>query len=148
MKFDERNQFFFKSPLFRFHGNCGKVCPTDSDFFGLFMWMLFLSSFINFCLARCHGNGQNAKKNEKHKNDHSRLLAKQKLMKLDRNNIHMNKPKKSESVGQTLPQPFWKNQPLKAQLHMAYDNPTKFHYGISEKCVGQTFDGRKKEKEE
>jgi hypothetical protein len=27
------------------------------------------------------------KKNEKHKNDHSRLLAKQKLMKLDRNNI-------------------------------------------------------------
>jgi hypothetical protein len=30
------------------------------------------------------------KKNEKHKNDHSRLLAKQKLMKLDRNNIHIN----------------------------------------------------------
>jgi hypothetical protein len=28
-------QFFFKSPLFCFHGNCGKVCPTDSDFFGL-----------------------------------------------------------------------------------------------------------------
>jgi hypothetical protein len=24
-----------KSPLFYFHGNCGKVCPTDSDFFGL-----------------------------------------------------------------------------------------------------------------
>jgi hypothetical protein len=38
---------------------------------------------------RCHGNGQNAKKNEKHKNDHSRLLAEQKLMKLDRNNIHI-----------------------------------------------------------
>jgi hypothetical protein len=38
-----------------FHGNCGKVCPTDSDFFWLIsfhqMWMLFLSSFINFCLA-------------------------------------------------------------------------------------------------
>jgi hypothetical protein len=29
------------------------------------------------------------KKNEKHKNDHSRLLAKQKLMKLDRSNIHI-----------------------------------------------------------
>jgi hypothetical protein len=29
------------------------------------------------------------KKNEKHKNDHSRLLTKQKLMKLDRNNIHI-----------------------------------------------------------
>jgi hypothetical protein len=28
-------QFFSKSPLFHFHGNCGKVCPTDSDFFWL-----------------------------------------------------------------------------------------------------------------
>ena len=28
-------QKFSKSPLFCFHGNCGKVCPTDSDFFGL-----------------------------------------------------------------------------------------------------------------
>ena len=28
-------QNYFKSPLFCFHGNCGKVCPTDSDFFGL-----------------------------------------------------------------------------------------------------------------
>jgi hypothetical protein len=27
--------------------------------------------------------------NEKHKNDHRRLLAKQKLMKFDRNNIHI-----------------------------------------------------------
>jgi hypothetical protein len=35
---------------------------------------------------RCHGNGQNAKK---HKNDDSRLLAEQKLMKLDRNNMHI-----------------------------------------------------------
>jgi hypothetical protein len=43
--------------------------------------------FQNGC--RCHGNGKNAKKKiEKHKNDH-RLLAKQKLMKLDRNNIHL-----------------------------------------------------------
>ena len=50
------------------------------------------------------------KKNEKHKNDHSRLLAKQKLMKLDRNNIHINKPKKSELVGQTLPQLPWKQK--------------------------------------
>jgi hypothetical protein len=24
-------------------------------------------------------------------------------------------------------QPFWKNQPLKAQLHMAYDISTRFH---------------------
>jgi L-lactate utilization protein LutB len=28
-------QNYFKSPLFCFHGNCGKVCPTDSDFFSL-----------------------------------------------------------------------------------------------------------------
>jgi hypothetical protein len=28
-------QNYFKSPLFCFHGNCGKVCPTDSDFFWL-----------------------------------------------------------------------------------------------------------------
>ena len=35
MKFDERNPNFFKSPLFCFHGNCGKVCPTDSDVLGL-----------------------------------------------------------------------------------------------------------------
>jgi hypothetical protein len=31
-------------------------------------------------------------------------------MKLDRNNIHINKPKKSESVGQTLPQLPWKQK--------------------------------------
>ena len=35
MKFDERNKKKIKSPLFYFHGNCGKVCATDSDFFGL-----------------------------------------------------------------------------------------------------------------
>jgi hypothetical protein len=28
-------QKYFKSPLFCFHGNCGKVCPTDSIFFNL-----------------------------------------------------------------------------------------------------------------
>ena len=35
MKFDERNKRKLNSPLFCFHGNCGKVCPTDSDCFGL-----------------------------------------------------------------------------------------------------------------
>ena len=35
MKFNERNPNFFKSFLFCFHDNCGKVCSTDSDFFGL-----------------------------------------------------------------------------------------------------------------
>ena len=28
-------QKYFKSALFCFHDNCGKVCPTNSDFFGL-----------------------------------------------------------------------------------------------------------------
>ena len=28
-------QQLFESPLFCFHGNCGKVCQTDSNFFGL-----------------------------------------------------------------------------------------------------------------
>ena len=28
-------QNYFKFPLFCFHGNCGKVCPTDFEFFGL-----------------------------------------------------------------------------------------------------------------
>jgi hypothetical protein len=28
-------QFSFEIPLFCFHGNCGKICPTNSDFFGL-----------------------------------------------------------------------------------------------------------------
>jgi hypothetical protein len=35
MKFDERNLNIFKSPLFCFHGNCSKICPSDSDFFYL-----------------------------------------------------------------------------------------------------------------
>ena len=48
--------------------------------------LLRVDFFQNGC--RCHGNGQNAKK-LKHKNDDSRLIAKQKLMKLDRNNIHI-----------------------------------------------------------
>ena len=51
---------------------------------------------------RCHGNGQNAKKIEKHKNDHSRLLAE--------HLVERDKPKNSESVGQTLPQLPWKQK--------------------------------------
>jgi hypothetical protein len=39
MKFDERNPFFL-SPLFCFYGNCGKVCPTDSDFFWAYLVLL------------------------------------------------------------------------------------------------------------
>ena len=35
VKFDEKNKKIIKSPFFCFHGNCGKGCPTDSDFFCL-----------------------------------------------------------------------------------------------------------------
>ena len=31
MKFDERNPYFFLIPPFCVHGNCDKVCPTNSD---------------------------------------------------------------------------------------------------------------------
>jgi hypothetical protein len=34
-KFYERDKKKIESPLFCFHGNSRKVCPTDSDFFGL-----------------------------------------------------------------------------------------------------------------
>jgi hypothetical protein len=65
MKFDEKSIFFLNPPFFYFHGNCGKVCPTDCDFLGL--------SHSTRCGCR-------------------------------------DKPKKSESVGQTLPQLPWKQK--------------------------------------
>jgi hypothetical protein len=72
--------------------------------------------FNIFCtFVTCHGNGQNAKKkNEKHKNYHSRLLAKQKLMKLVRNNIHI----------------YWNkiNQKNSAHLLIVLNIPVKFHW--------------------
>ena len=109
IKFDERNpKHFLKHPFFCFHGNCGKVCPTDSDIFGLLMWMLFLSSFINFCLA-------------------SNLLWSFLCFSFF-------------LAFRQFPwqrQPCWKNQPLKAKLHMA-----------SPRNVLDKLDGRKKEKEE
>jgi hypothetical protein len=65
--------------------------------------MIILQSFIKFdqgISEKCVGQTFDGRK----------LLAKQKLMKLDKNNIHINKPKKSESVGQTLPQLPWKQK--------------------------------------
>ena len=32
----KKSNFFKNPPFFYFHGNCGKVCPTDSDLFDLF----------------------------------------------------------------------------------------------------------------
>jgi hypothetical protein len=36
-------------------------------------------------------------------------------------------PKNRSSPFPWQRQPFWKNQPLKAQIHMAYDITTRFH---------------------
>ena len=62
------------------------------------MWMLFLSSFINFCLA-------------------SNLLWS--FLCFSFFLAFWPFPWQQ--------QPFCKNQPLRAQLHMAYDIPTRFH---------------------
>jgi hypothetical protein len=50
-------QQYFKSPLFCFHGNCSKVCPTDSDLF-----LAYLVPLDVDVVPIRHGNGQNAKK--------------------------------------------------------------------------------------
>jgi hypothetical protein len=94
-------QFVFKSPLFCFHGNCGKVCPTDSDFVGLSrsticgcysyqvssiaVWRV--TCYDNFCVFHFFN-----------------ILA------------------VSMATAAIL-----ENEPIKAQLHMAYDIPARFH---------------------
>ena len=91
-------QFFFKSPFFVSMATAAKFVQPIPIFFGLLMWMLFLSSFINFCLAS---------------NPLWSFLCFSFFL-----------------AFWPFPwqrQPCWKNQPLKAQLHMAYDNSTKFH---------------------
>ena len=94
-------QKFLKSPLFCFHGSCGKVCPTDPDFFGLssstrFGCCSYQVSLISVLRVTCYG--------------HFCVFI--------------------FFAFWPFPwqwQPFWKNQPLKAQLHMAYDILTRFH---------------------
>jgi hypothetical protein len=67
---------------------CTLVTMTTANILNLFnLVSLRVDFFQNGC--RCYGNGHNAKKLKKHKKHHSRLLAEQKLMKLDRNNIHI-----------------------------------------------------------
>ena len=55
MKFDERNPKIVLMPLFCFYGNCGKMCPTDSDFFLAYLVPLDVdvvpNNFIIFCSA-------------------------------------------------------------------------------------------------
>ena len=102
MKFDERNQiFFFKSLLFCFHGNCGKVCPTDSDFFCLSHstrcgCCSYQVSSISVGLVTCY--------------DHFCVFHFFSILAV------------SMATAAIL-----KNQPLKGQFHMAYDIPTRFH---------------------
>jgi hypothetical protein len=59
MKFDERNPIFFLIPLFCFHSNCGKVCLTDSDLFGLSRstrcgWCSYQVSSISVWRVTCY----------------------------------------------------------------------------------------------
>ena len=102
MKLDERNKKQIKSRLLCFHGNCGKVCPTDSDFFGLSgstrcgcclhqvlsISVLRVTCYDHFCVFFLFFS----------------ILA------------------VSMATAAIL-----KNQHLKAQLHIAYDIPTRFH---------------------
>ena len=115
----------FKSPLFGFHGSCSKVCPNDSDFFGLSRstrcgCCSYQVSSISVWRVTCY--------------DHFCVF-------------HF------FLAFRQFPwqrQPCWKNQPLKAQLHMAYDNSTKFHQvwlrHLREMCWTNLTEERKKKK--
>jgi hypothetical protein len=61
-----------------------KICEVWSEF-NIFCTLVTMATtvILNFF------NPPPKLPHEKHKNDHSRLLAKQKLMKLDRSNIHI-----------------------------------------------------------
>jgi hypothetical protein len=92
---------FFKSPLFCFHGICGKVCPTDSHFFGL--------SRSTRC-GCCSYQVSSISVWRVTRYDHFAFFI--------------------LFAFWSFPwqrQPFWKNQPLKEQLHMAFGIPTRFH---------------------
>ena len=102
MKFDERNQTKNWIPLFCFHGNCGKVCSTDSDFFGLSRstrcgCYSYQVSSISVWRVTCY--------------DHFCVFQFFWIL----------------AVSMATAAILKKNQPLKAQLHMAYDIPTRFH---------------------
>ena len=112
-------QIFFKFPLFYFHGNCGKVCPTDSDFFGLSRstrcgCCSYQVSSISVWWVTC--------------NDHFCVLHFFSILAISMAMAAI--LKKSTSHG------IWYSYKLRI----------KFDQGISEKCVGQTFGGRKKER--
>ena len=87
--------------LFCFHGNCGKVCPTDSDLFGLSR-----STSCGCCSYQVSS------------------ISDWRVTCYDIFVIF------NFLAFWPFPwqwQPFWKNQPYTAQLHLAYDIPTRFH---------------------
>ena len=49
----KRSNCFKKSPFFYFHGNCGKVCPTDSDFFLAYLVSLDVDVTGNITAKLC-----------------------------------------------------------------------------------------------
>jgi hypothetical protein len=53
MKFDERNKKQIKIPLFNFHGNCSKVCRTNSDFFLAYLVPLDMDVTGNITAKNC-----------------------------------------------------------------------------------------------
>ena len=95
-------QIFFKSPLFCFHGNCSTVCPTDSNCFGLSR-----SIRCGCCSYQVSSISVWWVTSYDHFCVFQFFLA------------FWQFPWQR--------QPFWKNKPLPAQLHMAYDIPTRFH---------------------
>jgi hypothetical protein len=102
MKFDERNPTISYIPLFLLPWQLRKVCPTDSDFFGLSRstrcaCCSYQVSSISVRRVTCYDNFC----------------------------VFFN-----FSAFWPFPwqrQPFWKNKHLKTQLSMAYDIPTRFH---------------------
>ena len=50
--------FFFKSPFFYFHGNCDKVCLTDSDFYLAYLVPLDVDVTGNITAKLCEAWGE------------------------------------------------------------------------------------------
>jgi hypothetical protein len=46
-------QNLFKSPLFCFHGNCGKICSTSSDFYLAYLVPLYVDVTGNITAKLC-----------------------------------------------------------------------------------------------
>jgi hypothetical protein len=101
MKFDERNQKNNEIPIFCFHSNCGKVCPTHSIF------GLSRSTRCGCCSYQVSSISVRRVTCYHHFFFFFNILA------------FLPFPWQR--------QPFWKKSTLKSKLHMVYDIPTRFH---------------------